>query len=42
MKFLLDDEDDDADVADVGACVSIGVGSFDDVDYIYIFLVMIR
>ena len=43
MKFVLDDEDDDDDVVvDVGAGVSVDVGSFDDVDSICVFMVMIR
>ena len=42
MKSVLDDEDDDDVVVDVGAGVGVGVGSFDDVDYICVFLVMVR
>ena len=36
MKFVLDNEDDDDVVVDVGA------GSFDDVDSICVFLVMVK
>jgi len=42
MKFVLNDEDDDDVVVDVGAGVSVGVGSVDDVDYICVFLAMVR
>ena len=44
MKFVLDHEDEyEYDVVvDVGAVVSVGVGSFDDVDSIYVFLAMVR
>jgi len=42
MKFVLDNEDDDNVVVDVGAGVSVVVGSFDDVDSICVFLAMIR
>jgi len=39
---VLDDEDDDDVVVDVGACVSVGVGSVGDGDSICVFLLMVR
>jgi len=37
MKLVLDNEDDDDVVVDVGAGISVGVNSFDDVDSICVF-----